>query len=134
MGRRVGPTTERPAEIVRVDLPSGKIHPVTDVNGGIYAQLALPEVEAEWFPASDGQKIHTWVVKPPNFDPSKKYPFLLYCQGGPQSMVGQLAERLFQGDVHALVSHLLSEHEIEPDELGELKALIESIEQGGTKR
>ena len=50
------------------------------------------------------------------------------------SMVGQLAQRLFEGDVRALVSHLLAEHEIDPDELSELKALIESKEQGGTKR
>ena len=50
-----------------------------------------------------------------------------------RSMVGQLAERLFQGDVHALVSHLLAEHESEQDELGELKALIERMEQGRTK-
>ena len=48
-----------------------------------------------------------------------------------QSMVGQLAERLFQGDVHALVSHLLSEHEIDPDELAELRDLIEKKEHGG---
>ena len=48
-----------------------------------------------------------------------------------RSMVGQLAERLFQGDVHALVSHLLAEHEIDADELAELKGLIEEKEQGG---
>ena len=50
-----------------------------------------------------------------------------------QSMVGQLAERLFQGDVHALVSHLLSEHEIDREELAELKDLIEKKEQGGAR-
>ena len=50
-----------------------------------------------------------------------------------QSMVGQLAERLFQGDVHALVSHLLSEHEIDPTELAELKDLIEQKEEGGVR-
>jgi predicted transcriptional regulator len=47
-----------------------------------------------------------------------------------RSMVGQLAERLFEGDVPALVSHLLSEHEIDHDELAELKAMIERLEQG----
>lgn len=50
-----------------------------------------------------------------------------------RSMVGQLAERLFQGDVHALVSHLLSEHEIDATELAELKELIEEKEQGGSR-
>jgi predicted transcriptional regulator len=50
-------------------------------------------------------------------------------------MVGQLAERLFQGDVHALVSHLLSEHEIDAAELAELRDLIEAKEkeQGGVR-
>ena len=47
-----------------------------------------------------------------------------------RSMVGQLAERLFAGDVTALVSHLLSEHEIDDNELGDLKALIEGMEHG----
>ena len=51
-----------------------------------------------------------------------------------RSMVGQLAQRLFEGDVHALVSHLLSEHEIESGELEELKTLIERIEKGETTR
>ena len=82
-------TTERPAEIVAVDVATGKIRPVTDINGETYQQLALPTVEAEWFDATDGKKIHSWIIKPPGFDPAKKYPFILYCQGGPQSMVGQ---------------------------------------------
>ncbi|MFK7741637.1 MAG: prolyl oligopeptidase family serine peptidase [Planctomycetota bacterium] len=82
-------TTERAAEVVRVDVKSGEVTPVTDVNGAAYDGMALPVVDGEWFEASDGKKIHAWIVKPPNFDPNKKYPMLLYCQGGPQSMVGQ---------------------------------------------
>jgi len=82
-------TTERAAEVVKVDVASGAISAVTDVNGAAYAGMDLPQVDAEWFEATDGKKIHAWVVKPPNFDPKKKYPMLLYCQGGPQSMVGQ---------------------------------------------
>jgi dipeptidyl aminopeptidase/acylaminoacyl peptidase len=82
-------TTERAAEVVKVDVASGEIQAVTDVNGAAYAGMDLPQVDAEWFEATDGKKIHAWIVKPPNFDPKKKYPMLLYCQGGPQSMVGQ---------------------------------------------
>lgn len=81
---------ERPAEVVRITL--GKVDGgvvLTHQNDAIYADLQLPTVEPEWFPASDGKSIHSWIVKPPGFDPAKKYPFLLYCQGGPQSMVGQ---------------------------------------------
>lgn len=50
-----------------------------------------------------------------------------------RSMVGQLADRLFQGDVGALVTHLLSEHEIDAAELAELRGMIEEKEQGGTR-
>jgi len=80
---------ERPAEVVKIDVPTGKITQLTDVNGDVYANLDLPVIDAEWFEATDGGKIHAWIVKPPGFDPKKKYPFVLYCQGGPQSMVGQ---------------------------------------------
>ena len=80
---------ERPAEVVRIDAKTGAITALTDHNGPAFADLALPQIDGEWFPASDGKQIHAWIVKPPNFDPSKRYPFVLYCQGGPQSMVGQ---------------------------------------------
>jgi dipeptidyl aminopeptidase/acylaminoacyl peptidase len=82
-------TMERPAEVVKIDVPTGAITALTDQNGAAYKQLELPVIDAEWFAATDGKKIHAWIVKPPGFDPTKKYPFLLYCQGGPQSMVGQ---------------------------------------------
>tara|TARA_R110002096_G_scaffold211899_6_gene399251 strand:- start:2056 stop:4125 length:2070 start_codon:yes stop_codon:yes gene_type:complete len=82
-------TTERAAEIARVDVATGKITMVTDANAEAYAGMSLPTVEAEWFDTTDGKKVHAWIVKPPNFDPNKRYPMLLYCQGGPQSMVGQ---------------------------------------------
>ncbi|MFM1873449.1 MAG: Prolyl tripeptidyl peptidase precursor, partial [Planctomycetota bacterium] len=82
-------TMERPAELVRIDLADGSVRQITDHNGAYFADLALPSVDAEWFEATDGKRIHAWIVKPPNFDPTKKYPFVLYCQGGPQSMVGQ---------------------------------------------
>ena len=82
-------TTERAAEVVRVEVATGAISPVTDVNGEAYAGMLLPQVEAEWFDTTDGKKVHAWIVKPPNFDANKRYPMLLYCQGGPQSMVGQ---------------------------------------------
>jgi dipeptidyl aminopeptidase/acylaminoacyl peptidase len=88
--------TERPYEVVSVDLAKAATDEAaangvarTDVNGPIYANLELPEVEGRWFEATDGKYIHSWVIKPPGFDPNKKYPMLLYCQGGPQSQVGQ---------------------------------------------
>ncbi len=82
-------TTERPNELVRVTFGDGKVEALTDVNGAMFADLALPTVEERWFEATDGERIHSWIIKPPGFDPSKRYPMLTYCQGGPQSQVGQ---------------------------------------------
>jgi len=82
-------TMERPNEVVRIDAATGAITALTDVNGAAFAPLALPAIDGEWFDTTDGKKVHAWIVKPPGFDPAKKHPFVLYCQGGPQSMVGQ---------------------------------------------
>ncbi len=86
-------TMERPAEVVRIvpgDAPGqGRIEPITDLNGPFYADLALPQIDGEWFPTTDGKQVHAWILKPPGFDPKRRYPFVLYCQGGPQSMIGQ---------------------------------------------
>ena len=60
---------------------------LTHVNDADYAKIARGTVEKRWIPTSDGKKMLTWVMYPPNFDPAKKYPALLYCQGGPQSTV-----------------------------------------------
>jgi len=82
--------TERPFEIVQLDPVATSVGTaLTDVNGGVFAKLDLPKVEERWFDATDGKKIHSWVIYPPDFDPAKKWPMLLYCQGGPQSQVGQ---------------------------------------------
>lgn len=66
-----------------------KIQQVTFENKHIIDQLAIGEVEQRWIKASDGQDLHTWVILPANFDPNKKYPTLLFCEGGPQSPVSQ---------------------------------------------
>jgi dipeptidyl aminopeptidase/acylaminoacyl peptidase len=82
-------TMERPYEIVRIDVDGGAITPVTDVNGAIYATLELPAVEELQVRAVDGAFVHCWVIKPPGFDESNRYPLLTYCQGGPQSPITQ---------------------------------------------
>ena len=62
---------------------------LTDVNGELFAQLTMPTVEKRMVPTTDGKEMLTWLILPPNFDPNKKYPAILYCQGGPQSAVSQ---------------------------------------------
>lgn len=66
-----------------------EIKALTDVNGEIFAQLTMPTVEKRMVPTTDGKEMLTWLVKPQNFDPTAKYPAILYCQGGPQQAVSQ---------------------------------------------
>lgn len=82
-------TMERPAEVVRIATADGSWQALTDANGAYFAQLQLPEITAERFTSSDGEPVHAWILKPPGFDSQQRYPLVLYCQGGPQSMVGQ---------------------------------------------
>lgn len=79
----------QPAEIYRVDIASGEATELSFENKHILDQLTMGEVEERWITTTDGKQMLTWVIYPPNFDPAKKYPTLLYCQGGPQSMVSQ---------------------------------------------
>ena len=62
---------------------------LTKVNDELLSQLAPVKIEKRMVPTTDGKEMLTWVVFPPNFDPNKKYPAILYCQGGPQSAVSQ---------------------------------------------
>jgi len=76
-------------EIYRIGIKKGDVVALTHQNDAIYADLSMGNVEKRWIETSDGKEMLTWVIYPPNFDPSKKYPTLLYCQGGPQSPVSQ---------------------------------------------
>jgi dipeptidyl aminopeptidase/acylaminoacyl peptidase len=77
------------AELFKVDLKSGDLKELTHVNKAVYDGLAMSEIEARTVKTTDGKDMLTWVIYPPGFDPTKKYPTLLYCQGGPQSALSQ---------------------------------------------
>ena len=62
---------------------------LTTENKHIYDQLDMGRVEGRWMKTTDGKQMLTWVIYPPQFDPNKKYPTLLFCEGGPQSPVSQ---------------------------------------------
>jgi len=79
----------QPAEIYRVDPVTGKDEPITTATKGIMDQLTFGKVESRWITTTDKKKMQVWVIYPPHFDPAKKYPALLYCEGGPQSTVSQ---------------------------------------------
>ena len=82
-------TISKAVELYDVNLESGELTQLTDVNREIYDNIKFGEVQERWITTTDGKKMLTWVILPPNFDPAKKYPTLLYCQGGPQSTVSQ---------------------------------------------
>jgi len=79
----------QPTEIYAVDIATGDATELSFENKEILSQLRMGEVEERRIETTDGKQMLTWVVYPPDFDPAKKYPALLYCQGGPQSMVSQ---------------------------------------------
>lgn len=79
----------KPNEIYSVDIATGQATELSFENKDILAQLKMGKTEERWIPTTDGKKMLAWVVYPPNFDPNKKYPAILYCQGGPQSTVSQ---------------------------------------------
>lgn len=66
-----------------------KVQQVTTENKHIYDQLSFGKVQERWTNTTDGKKMHYWVILPSNFDETKKYPTLLFCEGGPQSPVSQ---------------------------------------------
>lgn len=76
-------------EIFSVSPASGEATQLTFENKFIYDQLEMGKVEARWMKTTDGKDMLTWIIYPPHFDPNKKYPTLLYCEGGPQSPVSQ---------------------------------------------
>ena len=76
-------------EIYAVDTKRGLAGKLSHENDHIFSQLDNIKVEARSVKTTDGKDMLTWVVFPPDFDPSKKYPTLLFCEGGPQSMVSQ---------------------------------------------
>lgn len=76
-----------PNEIFSVK--GGETRQLTTVNKEIFDQLEMPTVEKRMVPTTDGKEMLTWIIMPPKMDKSKKYPAMLYCQGGPQQAVSQ---------------------------------------------
>ena len=77
------------SEIYTVNLRNGKMDQLSHVNDDFYDTIKLSQVEKRMVPTTDGKEMLTWVIYPPDFDPNKKYPALLYLQGGPQSPLSQ---------------------------------------------
>ena len=71
------------------DVKKTKIEQLTTENKQILDQLALGKIQQRWVKTSDGKDMLVWIILPSDFDPNKKYPTLLFCEGGPQSPVSQ---------------------------------------------
>jgi len=78
-----------PTELFRIDPADGTMTRITNTNPEIYDHIRMGEVRERWIRTTDGRQMLTWVVLPPDFDSTERYPALLYCQGGPQSVVSQ---------------------------------------------
>ena len=77
------------SELYNVNLKTGEMHQLTQANTDFYNSIELSKVEKRMVKTTDGKDMLCWVIYPPNFDPKKKYPTLLYCQGGPQGALSQ---------------------------------------------
>ena len=78
-----------PNDIYRIDEATGAQTQLSFENKALLDQLEMGRVEERWITTTDNKQMLVWVIYPPHFDPNKKYPTLLYCQGGPQSPVSQ---------------------------------------------
>ncbi len=78
-----------PVEIWSIDENTSKETKISTVNDDLMAKVKWGKVEERWMTTTDGKQMLTWIIYPPDFDSTKKYPTLLYCEGGPQSTVSQ---------------------------------------------
>lgn len=76
-------------EIYAFDLKKKNWNRISRANDHFYKDIAKSKIERKYVTTTDGKKMLVYVILPPNFDPNKKYPTLLYCQGGPQSPLSQ---------------------------------------------
>jgi len=89
-------TPTRIGDLYWLDETSGTPKQLTNINDELFSKLNLTEPEEVWYTSFDGKKVQTWVQKPPDFDPNKKYPLILNIHGGPHSAYGFIFDHEFQ--------------------------------------
>ena len=86
----LGHSMRQANEVYRLNLrESNELTQLTHENDNIYNQIERSTVVPRWQKTTDGKDMLTWIIYPPHFDPAKKYPTILYCEGGPQTPVSQ---------------------------------------------
>jgi dipeptidyl aminopeptidase/acylaminoacyl peptidase len=83
-------------DLFLLETATGKLTQLTKVNDELFSQINITTPEEVWYTSSDGRKIQGWIQKPPNFDSSKKYPFILQIHGGPHAAYGYNFTHEFQ--------------------------------------
>ncbi len=83
-------------DLFLLDTAGGKLTRLTTINDELFSKLSLTHPEEIWYTSFDGKKVQAWIQKPPNFDPSKKYPFILEIHGGPHAAYGFTFTHEFQ--------------------------------------
>ena len=76
-------------EIYNLNIATGAMKQLSKANTEVYEDIKMSKIEKRMVKTTDGKDMVTWVIYPPDFDPTKKYPTLLYCQGGPQGALSQ---------------------------------------------
>lgn len=76
-------------EVSTIDMKTGEVVQLTSINKYIYDNIKMGKVEEKYIKTKDKKDLQLWVIYPPDFDASKKYPMLLFCKGGPQGALGQ---------------------------------------------
>jgi dipeptidyl aminopeptidase/acylaminoacyl peptidase len=89
-------TPTRIGDLYWLDGTSGTPKQLTHINDELFSKLNITEPEEIWYTSFDGKKVQTWVQKPPDFDPNKKYPLILNIHGGPHAAYGYVFDHEFQ--------------------------------------
>lgn len=89
-------TPTRVGDLFTVDRDGSNPKQLTRFNDALFAKLNLTEPDDVWYTSFDGKKVQTWVQKPPDFDPKKKYPLILNIHGGPHAAYGYIFDHEFQ--------------------------------------
>jgi dipeptidyl aminopeptidase/acylaminoacyl peptidase len=102
-------TEARPTEIYRVSSTGGAAVPLTKLNDALLSRYSLLPAEDFWVEVSDGVKVQSFLFKPPNFDPTKKYPALMLIHGGPQGAWGRLWQYRWNAQIFAAAGYIVFE-------------------------
>jgi dipeptidyl aminopeptidase/acylaminoacyl peptidase len=87
---------KQPGDVVRIDLRGGALAQLTRVNEDLLARIKLGDLEEIWYTSSGGARVQGWIVKPPGFNASRKYPLLMEIHGGPHGMYNVAFNPMFQ--------------------------------------